>query len=834
MGEPASVVNSSPLDAITILECEEGRRATKRIRLGPGERGTVTDDYDAGMWFTAHIHQLTGPDDLFSLLQRTSANSRAFVIRGAPSGAWDVSQTHRRTSQSKPMQPASYTAVPRRWLALDFDKVPMPAGTDPATDPIDAIEHLVGLLPDAFQGARCWWQFTSGQGFKGDTLNARLWFWLYRPLNDVQLRTWARGIAHVDPALYSAVEPHYIAAPILGPGVRDPLPMRSGVFCPGGADAVCLDLPPAAAVAVERREWASSDGECDLAELAELLAAIPNSDLPYDEWLSVGARVKAAAGDAGEEAFVEWSARSRKHEDGTARRKYRSLQGGGSPLALYLMARDHGYDPFRGAVIDLAAFKASSSEARTRPPEPVPVDEDWRMPDPLPPEAQRIDAPAPAAAPAFDPSVPLSSLLTALPPPVPKVTRPLLARYDLGGLGGAIADWLNATAIRPQPELSLLAALSLLSTLYGRRYRDERGTRPNLYTAGICDTGGGKDHARKGLNKLVEAAKQGSLMMGGKAFSGAGIMTALAKYPRRLAMLDEFGLKLKEISLNPGSGIKDKLMELYSSSGSVMRGDEYAEATKVRIDINEPSLSLYCTSTPDEFYSALSSDAVHNGLLNRFIILHACDNLPDERDGTDIEPPSGLVEEFVRHAMVVPPGCNLSGVHMADTSVKPSLMVLHRTPAAIGLLRGVGGIQDAKIAGDRVTGKLWSRLAENSTKVAMIRAISRDPEHPTVDDDDVRFGVDLVGRAIGDLAVEVRRYVADNAIEADVKLLLRFIQDGGPGGRTAAELSKNLHRIDRRRRRDIIDDLVQAGSITETQERVPNARPRTRYRATGK
>ena len=230
MGEPASVVNPSPLDTITILECTEDHRATKRIRLGPGATGTVIDGYDAGTWFMAREVPVNSFDDLAALLQLHSANPKAFVIRGAASGAWSLEFPVRRTSISKPMQPAAFRAQPRRWLAIDMDKVPMPAGTDPVSDPDDAIEYLRGRLPDEFQEASCWWQFTSGQGFKGDTLNARLWFWLDRPLNDVQLRTWAREQEHIDAALYNAAEPHYIAAPVLGPGVRDPLPRRSGVY----------------------------------------------------------------------------------------------------------------------------------------------------------------------------------------------------------------------------------------------------------------------------------------------------------------------------------------------------------------------------------------------------------------------------------------------------------------------------------------------------------------------------------------------------------------------------------------------------------------------------
>src|SRR5690606_40182842 len=110
----------------------------------------------------------------------------------------------------------------RRWLLVDMDAITPAVGIDPAEDPESAIEYLIGLLPDEFADASCWWQWSSSAGLKGDHLSAHLWFWLNRPLGDGDLARWAkfvnakaaaeRGIRKlVDRQLFTTNQPHYTA-----------------------------------------------------------------------------------------------------------------------------------------------------------------------------------------------------------------------------------------------------------------------------------------------------------------------------------------------------------------------------------------------------------------------------------------------------------------------------------------------------------------------------------------------------------------------------------------------------------------------------------------------
>jgi hypothetical protein len=125
-----------------------------------------------------------------------------------------------------------------------------PVAIDPVADPEGAIEYLIGLLPPELQDASCWWQFTCSQSLPGceDTLSARLWFWLREPLDDAALTRWAHCANKtgklIDPSIYRAVQPHYVADPVFEEGMRDPLPRRHGVRI-GLDKAVSLLIPEA-------------------------------------------------------------------------------------------------------------------------------------------------------------------------------------------------------------------------------------------------------------------------------------------------------------------------------------------------------------------------------------------------------------------------------------------------------------------------------------------------------------------------------------------------------------------------------------------------------------
>ena len=137
----------------------------------------------------------------------------------------------------------------RRWILIDFDKVPLPPGVRLQQDVVAVCEHLIGLLPAEFREVSYHWQLSSRAGL-GDpaVVSMHLWFWLDRPIPDAELKNWATswnekaGAKIIDTALFNDVQAHYTAAPEFI-GMTDPFPVRSGLQCKG-MDEVALRLPP--------------------------------------------------------------------------------------------------------------------------------------------------------------------------------------------------------------------------------------------------------------------------------------------------------------------------------------------------------------------------------------------------------------------------------------------------------------------------------------------------------------------------------------------------------------------------------------------------------------
>jgi hypothetical protein len=236
-------------NALTVL-ITDGGLATKQVRRQPRTGRLIVTPYGRAKHFRVREHPV---DDIVSLadtLDRLTTARLAFCIRGAPLPGINRDRCRRlRYPDPETGDAATFTDADRRWFAIDLDKLARPVTIDAAVDPIGAIEYLIGLLPPELHDASCWWQWTSSQGLPGteETLSARLWFWSVDPMGDAELTRWARsanqraGYRLIDPVLFRAVQPHYIAAPIFD-GMPDPLSARHGVRI-GLDDAVSLVIP---------------------------------------------------------------------------------------------------------------------------------------------------------------------------------------------------------------------------------------------------------------------------------------------------------------------------------------------------------------------------------------------------------------------------------------------------------------------------------------------------------------------------------------------------------------------------------------------------------------
>lgn len=224
--------------------------ATKRIRQDRKTGKVIKTPYGHESHFRVTRVDLNGFAHLCKCLDTLTERPFAFVVRGEPLADTDLNKTRRLVHPDPETgEPPTFAAAERSWFATDLDKIKRPVAIDPVTEPDGAIEYLIGLLPPELQDASCWWQFTCSQSLPGceDTLSARLWFWLLDPLDDAALTRWANSANRscsklIDPSVYRAVQPHYIADPIFEDGMRDPLPRRHGVRA-GLDNAVSLLIP---------------------------------------------------------------------------------------------------------------------------------------------------------------------------------------------------------------------------------------------------------------------------------------------------------------------------------------------------------------------------------------------------------------------------------------------------------------------------------------------------------------------------------------------------------------------------------------------------------------
>jgi len=208
---------------------------------------------------------VAGAADLFATLEALSQSPRVMIVRGAILPGVNRSSMRRAHATEPTLAEAA-----RRWLLIDVDswRAEIPAD-DFAADPAGWVPKAVAELPEAFQGAACWYQATASAGIKPG-VRLRLAFWLSRPLTNAEIRKWIVGWRlPVDAALYTPSQPHYLARPICEAGVADPVDpaLRSGILAgrtdtvevpgvldPGRSDAAHADLYTTARKVAKRAE----------------------------------------------------------------------------------------------------------------------------------------------------------------------------------------------------------------------------------------------------------------------------------------------------------------------------------------------------------------------------------------------------------------------------------------------------------------------------------------------------------------------------------------------------------------------------------------------------
>lgn len=529
-----------------------------------------------------------------------------------------------------------------------------------------------------------------------------------------------------------------------------------------------------------------------LEAVQDALKLVTNADVDYDSWVRIGMAIKGALGDAGWPLFESWSASSTKNDVKTTAKAWRSFKperiGAGT---IYKLALDAGWEPAPDLQLNGEIVMNGHHPARQ-------MLEALQTNDPITTEPD-------AAA--------------ALPLP-----KPLPAGWD--NVGGVIADMMAlmaSTAKRPQPVLALGASLCAVGALMGRKYRTESNIRSNLYVVGIAESGAGKNHSRVVINELFRKANLLQYLGGNKIASGSGFLTAIQRQPAILFQLDEFGMFLSAAADRKRSPryvceILDLMTELYTTAGTTYFGVEYASTqhNNAHRAIHQPCACIYGTTTPLHFWQALQASNVADGSLARFLIMESEDDFPDSNDifGT-IDPPQDLINRLL---LIHDGGGKLNG-NLTDVGAIDEVLVEPRvvpmTPQARDAFRALDQELVGQLRKSRGTGysSILARIEENATKLAFIRAVSRDPVDPRIEDHDAHWGI-MLSRHCAELTIrEATARVSENQVESHHKRAMQILRDAGQAGMSKSEFTRRTQFMDHRSRDGVLRTLAEAGLI---------------------
>jgi hypothetical protein len=236
---------------ISVLKCGNEHIATKKWTRNT-EGALLKIGCDNPTWYKVHQRTVTGIHDLHSLLAMLENDPRACIIRGYPAPGVDVAESVRRMKYPDKDTNNKIWIEEREgqpWILVDLDKVPVPDGIDPITDPTASLEYLIAnCLPPELRDVTCVWQWSSSTGMQGHgLLSAHFWFWLDRPMTGAGLKRWFLSNDwlrshdnHIDMALFNEVQPHYTAAPVFE-GVDNPIGQRTGLR-KGSRDQAALSV----------------------------------------------------------------------------------------------------------------------------------------------------------------------------------------------------------------------------------------------------------------------------------------------------------------------------------------------------------------------------------------------------------------------------------------------------------------------------------------------------------------------------------------------------------------------------------------------------------------
>lgn len=361
-----------------------------------------------------------------------------------------------------------------------------------------------------------------------------------------------------------------------------------------------------------------------------------------------------------------------------------------------------------------------------------------------------------------------------------------------GGLMGAVTKWMLDCAWRPVPEFAAIGSIGFCAALFGRRYTAPTGLGLNLYLIGIAGPGFGKDHPLKSMQALMADTGLQHLVGPGDITSDSALEFVLRQRPCFVMPMDEIGVFLQATGGRNAGGyerrIRKVFLDLYTKGDGMWTGKQKVPmqgAKSVNDNAAEPvfcpSVSLMGMSTPSEFYAGLTEANLSDGMIARMTII-ATDKRPRPRDEREpVVPPKSLIAAVKESFKSYPiPIGNLGEHNWRNSTSRP---IMHQVPwesiAVRDRWREIENWQLDAIDADPSKDGIVSRAAEQTLKLATLRACSRSQDAPAVRLDDVEWGWAIVSKSLWNIDSGVSKHMVSSDFEKLCRDILAHVEAAG-------------------------------------------------------
>ena len=398
------------------------------------------------------------------------------------------------------------------------------------------------------------------------------------------------------------------------------------------------------------------------------------------------------------------------------------------------------------------------------------------------------------------------------------------ALYKCGGMIEEIQALANDLAIRPQPEGSFLGALCSMSYLAGRslalNYASTLVT-PNIYGLFLAPSGMGKEAIRRVASEIAKAYNPGEPAP--ESFASVQALQNMIARVRKIYWIhDEFGRDLAVMSNSKNNsnvaGVITESLKLYSNANNrsylpKLIAQE-AKGVKRPEPVDRPSLTIFATGNPREYYDAASDALLRNGYVARFTTVAG--RVYSEKKTTNYE------EAISSDPFDLPASFKSRIKSWADIEMQseqtPFIVPFER--AAFDAIHTFDAeneerIKQASLSGDG-TAEMRARTFEKVWKYALVFAASKygATGSSVVDRECAEYAVLLVDYEMRLFQANADRF-SDTEQSKFVREIADWLQQRGSDLFTLSEFTRKFQRKDRQARFEALYTLEESGIIEQ-------------------